>query len=80
VPARLPTSARLPKSRLRCGFNLGTQQTQRSRDFGNLALVGSRAGTDAGSSYALSLLPHRFLLHERFHNRVRSPRPPVMSI
>lgn len=35
-------------------FNLGTQQTQRSRDFGNLALVGSRAGTDAGSSYALS--------------------------
>jgi len=36
------------------GFNLGTQQTQRSRDFGNLALVGSRAGTDAGSSYALS--------------------------
>lgn len=35
-------------------FNIGTQQTQRSRDFGNLALVGSRAGTDAGSSYALS--------------------------
>jgi len=35
-------------------FNLGTQHTQRSRDFGNLALVGSRAGTDAGSSYALS--------------------------
>jgi outer membrane usher protein len=35
-------------------FNLGTQQTQRSRDFGNLALVGSRAGTNAGSSYALS--------------------------
>lgn len=35
-------------------FNLATQQTQRSRDFGNLALVGSRAGTDAGNSYALS--------------------------
>ncbi|MGK3143484.1 fimbria/pilus outer membrane usher protein [Pantoea sp. C2G6] len=35
-------------------FNIGAQLTQRSRDFANLALVGSRAGTQAGSRYALS--------------------------
>lgn len=35
-------------------FNIGTQQTQRSSDFGNLALVGSRAGSQADSRYTLS--------------------------
>ncbi|BAN96960.1 hypothetical protein E05_21940 [Plautia stali symbiont] len=25
------------------------------------------------------LLPHRFLLHDRFHRRVRSPLPPAIS-